>query len=119
IGALVRVRPGERFALDGRIVAGQSAVDEASVTGESIPVDKQPGDNVFAGTINQSAALEFEVTQPAGNTLLARIVHAVEEAQTERAPIQRFVDRFAAIYTPVVFMIALAVAIGLPLLAGW
>ena len=119
IGALARVKPGERFALDGRIVTGQSAVDESSVTGESIPVDKQSGDEVFAGTINQSGALEFEVTKPATDTLLARIIHAVEEAQGQRAPTQRFVDQFAAVYTPAVFLLALAVAVGFPLLAGW
>ena len=119
VGALARVKPGERFALDGRIVTGHGAVDESSVTGESIPVDKNPGDEVFAGTINQGGALEFEVTQPANDTLLARIIHAVEEAQGQRAPTQRFVDKFAAVYTPVVFLLALAVAIGFPLLAGW
>ena len=119
VGEIVRVKPGERFALDGTVSAGQSAVDQSPVTGESIPVDKGPGDTVFAGTINQSGSLEFTVTQPAGDTLLARIIHAVEEAQAERAPTQRFVDKFAAIYTPAVFLIALAVAIGFPLLAGW
>lgn len=119
VGALARVKPGERFALDGRVTAGQGAVDQSSVTGESIPVDKAPGDDVFAGTINQSGALEFEVTKPAGDTLLARIIHAVEDAQGQRAPTQRFVDRFAAVYTPAVFVLALAVAIGFPLLASW
>jgi len=119
VGATVRVKPGERFALDGRVTAGNSAVDQASVTGESIPVDKAPGDSVFAGTINQSGSLEFEVTKPANDTVLARIIHAVEEAQGQRAPTQRFVDRFAAIYTPAVFVLAAAVAIGMPLLMGW
>lgn len=119
VGAVARVKPGERFALDGRVTAGQGAVDQAPVTGESIPVDKAPGDDVFAGTINQSGSLEFEVTQPAGDTVLARIIHAVEEAQGQRAPTQRFVDRFAAVYTPAVFVLALVVAIGTPLLMGW
>lgn len=119
VGATVRVKPGERFALDGRVTAGNSAVDQASVTGESIPVDKAPGDSVFAGTINQSGSLEFEVTKPASDTVLARIIHAVEEAQGQRAPTQRFVDRFAAIYTPAVFVLAAAVAVGMPLLLGW
>jgi Cd2+/Zn2+-exporting ATPase len=119
VGATVRVKPGERFALDGRVTAGNSAVDQASVTGESIPMDKAPGDSVFAGTINQSGSLEFEVTKPASDTVLARIIHAVEEAQGQRAPTQRFVDRFAAIYTPAVFVLAAAVAVGMPLLLGW
>lgn len=119
VGAVARVKPGERFALDGRVTTGQSAVDQSPVTGESIPVDKAPGDDVFAGTINQSGSLEFEVTKPAGDTVLARIIHAVEEAQGQRAPTQRFVDKFASVYTPAVFVLALAVAIGAPLLAGW
>ena len=118
-GAIVRVKPGERLALDGRVVAGHSAVDQAPVTGESVPVEKSPGDEVFAGTINQHGALEFEVTAPASDTVLARIIHAVEQAQGTRAPIQRFVDRFAAIYTPAVFAFSLAVALLAPWLAGW
>ena len=119
VGATVRVKPGERFALDGRVIDGRGAVDEAPVTGESLPVDKGPGDTVFAGTINQSGALSFEVTKPASDTVLAGIIHAVEAAQGQRAPTQRFVDRFAAVYTPVVFLLALAVALGTPLLLGW
>ena len=119
VGSTVRVKPGERFALDGKVVAGRSAVDQAPVTGESIPVDKGPGDDVFAGTINESGSLEFEVTKPASDTVLARIIHAVEEAQAQRAPTQRFVDSFAAVYTPAVFVLALAVAVGTPFLMGW
>lgn len=119
LGAIVRVRPGERFALDGRVTAGQSAVDQSPVTGESMPVEKAPGDEVFAGTINQSGALEFEVSAPASDTVLARIIHAVEEAEGSRAPTQRFVDRFAAIYTPAVFALALGIALAGPLLFGW
>lgn len=119
VGGVVRVRPGERLALDGRVVAGRSAIDQAPVTGESIPVEKGPGDAVFAGTINQHGALEYEVTAPATDTVLARIIHAVEEAQGKRAPTQRFVDRFAAAYTPAVFVISLAVAVLGPWLAGW
>jgi Cd2+/Zn2+-exporting ATPase len=118
VGAIVRVRPGERLALDGKVLAGQSAVDQSPVTGESVPVDKGPGDEVFAGTVNQSGSLEFEVTAPASDTVLARIIHAVEEAQGKRAPTQRLVDRFAAVYTPAVFALALAVAMGAPLLFG-
>ncbi|MBV2234585.1 MAG: cation-translocating P-type ATPase [Sterolibacterium sp.] len=119
IGARVRVRPGARIAVDGRIVAGTSAVDQSPVTGESLPVDKQPGDEVYAGTINQTGMLEIQVTAAASDTVLARIIHAVEEAQASRAPTQRFVDRFASVYTPAVFLIALAVALGGPWLLGW
>jgi Cd2+/Zn2+-exporting ATPase len=119
VGATARVKPGERFALDGRVTAGRSAVDQSPVTGESIPVDKGPGDEVFAGTINQGGSLEFEVTKPAADTVLARILHAVEEAQGQRAPMQRFVDRFAAAYTPAVFLLALAVTLVAPPAFGW
>ena len=117
--AIVRIRPGARLPLDGLVTAGNSAIDQSSVTGESIPVDKTIGDPVFAGTINQSAELEFRVTAAASDTTLARIIHAVEAAQGSRAPTQRFVDRFAAIYTPGVFVLALAVALLSPWLAGW
>jgi Cd2+/Zn2+-exporting ATPase len=119
IGALARVKPGARIPLDGRVVSGSSAVNQAPVTGESIPVDKMTGDPVFAGTINETGTLEFEVTAAANNTTLARIIHAVEAAQGTRAPTQRFVDRFAAIYTPAVFAIAVIVAVGGPWLFDW
>ncbi|MDM0009619.1 heavy metal translocating P-type ATPase [Variovorax sp. J22G73] len=119
LDAVARIRPGERVPLDGVVTAGSSAIDQAPVTGESIPVDKTVGDPVFAGTINQTAALEFRVTAVAANTTLARIIHAVEEAQGSRAPTQRFVDRFAAIYTPTVFVLALAVAVLTPLFMDW
>ncbi len=118
VGAIVRVRPGERFALDGQVTTGNGAVDQSPVTGESIPVEKGPGDDVFAGTINQNGSLEFAVTAPANDTVLARIIHAVEEAQGARAPTQRIVDRFAAVYTPAIFILAIAVAVGAPLLLG-
>ncbi|MBF6987945.1 heavy metal translocating P-type ATPase [Cupriavidus sp. IK-TO18] len=118
VGALVRLRPGERVALDGKVVRGQSALDQAPITGESVPVDKAEGDPLFAGSINQSGELEYTVTAPAGDSTLARIIHAVEAAQGSRAPTQRFVDQFARIYTPTVFAIAVAVAVVPPLLAG-
>jgi Cd2+/Zn2+-exporting ATPase len=119
VGAVVRVKPGERLALDGRVRAGRSAVDQSPVTGESLPVDKGPGDEVFAGSINQGGALEFIVIRAATDTVLARIIHAVEQAQAQRAPTQRFVDRFATVYTPAVFVLALGVALLPPLLLGW
>ncbi len=119
LGATVRVRPGARVPLDGVVLEGHSAIDQAPVTGESIPVEKGPGDAVFAGTINTSGELHVRVTAAAGNTTLDRIIHAVEQAQATRAPIQRFVDRFAAIYTPTVFVLALALALLAPLLLGW
>ena len=119
LAAVVRVKPGERIPLDGVIVSGSSAIDQAPVTGESIPVDKQPGDTVFAGTINETATLEIKITAVSSNSTLARIIHAVEQAQGTRAPTQRFVDRFAAIYTPAVFVLALAVAVLTPWLLGW
>jgi len=119
LAAVVRVKPGERIPLDGVIVSGSSAINQAPVTGESMPVDKQPGDAVFAGTINETATLEIKITAVASNSTLARIIHAVEQAQGTRAPTQRFVDRFAAIYTPTVFALALAVALLTPWLLGW
>jgi Zn2+/Cd2+-exporting ATPase len=118
IGSIVRLRPGERLPLDGTVTRGKSAVDQAAITGESLPVDKGPGDPVFAGTINANGELEFRVTAAAGNTTLARIIHAVEQAQGSRAPTQRIVDRFSEVYTPAVFMLAVAVALLLPLLTG-
>uniref|UniRef100_UPI00258B392E heavy metal translocating P-type ATPase n=1 Tax=Pseudomonas sp. TaxID=306 RepID=UPI00258B392E len=108
-------RPGERIALDGEVVAGQSSVDQAAITGESLPVEKTVGDKVFAGTINQAGALEYRVTALADNSTLARIIHAVEQAQGARAPTQRFVDNFSRYYTPAVFALALAVAVLPPL----
>ena len=118
VGDVLRVRPGERIGLDGEVIAGASTVDQAPITGESLPLDKGVGDTLFAGTINQAGSLEYRVTAAARDTTLARIIHAVEEAQGSRAPTQRFVDRFSRIYTPAVFAFALAVAVLPPLLAG-
>ena len=115
LGARVRVRPGERIALDGEVLAGNSTIDQAPITGESLPVEKTMGDKVFAGTINQAGSLEYAVTAAANNSTLARIIHAVEQAQGARAPTQRFVDSFSTIYTPAVFILALAVAVIPPL----
>jgi len=119
VGALLRVKPGERVPMDGVVRSGQTSINQAPVTGESIPVEKAAGDPVFAATINESGTFEFEVTAPASDSTLARIIHAVEEAQATRAPTQRFVDRFAAVYTPAVFVIALVVALAGPWLLGW
>ncbi len=118
VQARVRVKPGERIALDGTVLSGRSTVNQAPITGESLPVDKAEGDAVFAGTINESGSFEYTVTAAASDSTLARIIHAVEEAQGARAPTQRFVDQFARVYTPVVFAIALAVAILPPLWMG-
>lgn len=118
IGARVRVKPGERIALDGEVLEGRSAVNQAPITGESLPVEKSPGDSVFAGTINESGSFEYRVTAVASNSTLARIIHAVEAAQGSRAPTQRFVDQFARWYTPVVFGVAIAVALLPPLFMG-
>lgn len=118
VGSLVRVRPGERIALDGSITSGRSTVNQAPITGESLPVDKTVDDAVFAGTINESGSFDYRVTAAASNSTLSRIIHAVEEAQGAKAPTQRFVDQFARVYTPVVFAIALAVAVLPPLLMG-
>lgn len=115
LGARVRVRPGERIGLDGEVLSGNSTIDQASITGESLPVEKTIGDKVFAGTINQSGSLEYTVTAEANHSTLARIIHAVEQAQGARAPTQRFVDAFSKIYTPAVFILALAVAVIPPL----
>ena len=118
VNARVRIKPGERIALDGTIVSGRTTINQAPITGESLPVDKVEGDAVFAGTINESGSFEYTVTAAASDSTLARIIHAVEEAQGAKAPTQRFVDQFAKVYTPVVFAIALAIAILPPLVAG-
>jgi Cd2+/Zn2+-exporting ATPase len=118
LGSLVRVRPGERIVLDGRVISGQPSVNQAPITGESIPVEKTVGDPVFAGTINEAGEFEFQVTTAATDSTLARIIHAVESAQGRRAPTQRFVDQFAQVYTPVVFAVAVAVALLPPLVLG-
>lgn len=118
LDSIVRVRPGERIALDGLVVEGNTTVDQAPITGESLPVEKGPGETVFAGTINQTGSFQFRVTAVATNSTLSRIIHAVEVAQGSRAPTQRFVDQFARVYTPAVFAVALAVAVIPPLAFG-
>ena len=116
IGDHVLVRPGERLATDGRVLEGRSAINQAPITGESLPVERGVGDEVFAGTVNGNGALTVEVTHLAANTTLARIMRLVEEAQAQRAPAQRFVDRFARVYTPIVIGLAVGVATLPPLL---
>ena len=111
LGAIFRVRPGERIGLDGTVVSGRSVVDQAPITGESVPVDKQSGEGVFAGTINGTGELICEVAAVSDNSTLARIVAAVEAAQAARAPFQRFVEAFAQIYTPIVIVVALLMAV--------
>ena len=117
-GDVVIVRPGERLPVDGVVVAGASAVNQAPVTGESIPVDVASGASVFAGTINGQGVLDVRATRKAGDSTIARIIRMVEAAQAQRAPSQRFVDTFAMYYTPAVIAIAVAVALLPPLLAG-
>jgi len=117
VGDRVLVRPGERIPMDGRVLEGHSAVNQAPITGESVPVEKAPGDEVFAGTVNGSGVLTIEVTRLAADNTLARIIQMVEQAQAQKAPSQRFVDRFARVYTPVVVIGALLIA-SVPPLAG-
>nr|WP_281349163.1 heavy metal translocating P-type ATPase [Pandoraea anapnoica] len=118
VGARVRARPGERIAIDGVIEEGASALNQASITGESVPVDKTVGDDVYAGSINESGLIVYRTTVAPGDTTLARIVRIVETAQQQRSPTQRFVDKFSRIYTPVVVLCALLVAIVPPLAFG-
>ncbi len=119
VGSTIVVRPGERIPLDGRIIGGTTAVDEAPITGESIPVEKDLGSEVFAGTINGDGAIEVQTTRPARHTVLARIVRSVGQAQERRAPIEARVDRFACVYTPVVMAVAAATVVLPPILFGW
>lgn len=118
IGSVILVRPGDRISADGVILSGQSAVDEAPVTGESVPVIKGPDDLVFAGTVNGDAALRVRVTATAEDNTIARVVKLVEEAQEKKAPTERFIDRFSTYYTPAVVAIAALVAILPPLVSG-
>lgn len=118
LDAVARVRPGERIALDGVVISGRSTVNQAPITGESLPLEKAEHDPVFAGTINASGSFEYRVTALATNTTLARIIHAVEAAQGRRAPTQRFVDQFARVYTPAVFAASLVTGLVPPLAFG-
>jgi len=117
-GDVVRVRPGFRLPADGEIVSGHSSINQAAITGESMPVDREPGDSVFAGTMNGSGVIDVQVMKPASSSVLAGIVHLVEEAQSSKAPTQQLVDRFAAFYTPVVVAAAVLLAVGGALISG-
>jgi len=117
-GAIIVIRPGEKIPLDGEVIAGESTVNQAPVTGESLPIEKAPGDEVFAGTINGRGALDVQVTRVRRDTTLARIIHLVERAQAQRAPAQALVERFARIYTPSVIALAAAIAVVPPLAFG-
>ena len=115
IGDVLRIRPGAKVPLDGTVTSGSSDVNQAPITGESLPVDKHAGTELFAGTINGRGALEMRVTRLRRDTTLARIIHLVDRAQAQRAPSQAFVERFAAYYTPAVIAIAVGVAVIPPL----
>ena len=115
VGDRIAVVPGERLPMDGRVLSGESAVDQSPITGESRPVDKVPGDEVYAGSVNGPGALEVEITHLAADNTISRMITLVSEAQDRRAPAQRFVDRFARIYTPAVIAVALLVAVVPPL----
>jgi Cd2+/Zn2+-exporting ATPase len=116
IGDKIIVKPGERIPMDGNVLSGHSAVNQAPITGESVPVEKAPGAEVFAGTINGDGVLEIEVTHLAEDNTLSRLIYLVEEAQAQKTPAQRFVDRFARLYTPIVVVAAALVALAPPLL---
>ncbi|WP_263857477.1 heavy metal translocating P-type ATPase [Priestia megaterium] len=118
IGNVIVVKPGDRIPLDGEVVKGESSINQAPITGESIPVDKEIGDTVYAGTINESGSLEIKVTKLVEDTTISKIIHLVEEAQEKKAPTQAFVDKFATIYTPIVFIGALLVMVVPPLFGG-
>lgn len=118
IGDIMIIKPGQKIAMDGVVIKGHSAVNQAAITGESVPIEKQIKDEIFAGTLNEEGILEVEVTKHVNDTTIAKIIHLVEEAQGERAPAQAFVDKFAKYYTPSIMAISALIIIIPPLFFG-